>query len=212
MTTDTSRRAFLKHGSAAVGGGWIAANWPAILQAAEQAAAAQAEARPFTVLGPQEALDLEAIAARILPATDTPGARELGVIHFIDQALGGFMSGMEHALRPALAELNARVAVDHGAKRFHQVDDDTQDDLLRTIENGPMFSSVRMLTLMGAFSLPQYGGNRDHQGWALLGFDHRHLWRPPFGSYDAPFHDGAPSAQAAPDDSAAGNGGQQHGH
>jgi gluconate 2-dehydrogenase gamma chain len=197
MTTDPSRRQFLKQGGAALGSGWLAANWPAVLEAAGHAATAHAEHRSFTTLQPDEAADFEAIAARILPATQTPGARELGVIHFIDQALGGFMAGAENMLRPALAELNATVVSRHGTERFHQIDADAQDAMLREIENDSLFQTLRVMTLMGAFSLPTHGGNRDHLGWALLGFDHRHAWRPPFGHYDAPHHQRTASAASA---------------
>jgi hypothetical protein len=35
------------------------------------------------------------------------------------------------------------------------------------------------------FAMPSWGGNRERAGWALLGFDNRHAWQPPFGYYDA---------------------------
>jgi hypothetical protein len=38
------------------------------------------------------------------------------------------------------------------------------------------------------FAMPAWGGNRDGAGWALLGFDSRHVWQPPFGYYDAGHH------------------------
>jgi hypothetical protein len=34
------------------------------------------------------------------------------------------------------------------------------------------------------FAMPSYGGNRDKLGWALIGFQDRHSWQPPFGYYD----------------------------
>ena len=42
------------------------------------------------------------------------------------------------------------------------------------------------LTQAGMFALPEYGGNRDHKGWELIGFEHQHVWQPPFGYYDGP--------------------------
>jgi hypothetical protein len=45
------------------------------------------------------------------------------------------------------------------------------------------------------FALPSWGGNRDLAGWALLGFDSRHAWQPPFGFYDEGRH-GAGSGDA----------------
>ncbi len=200
MHTDPSRRRFLTTGGATLTTGWLAANWPLISRAAQSAADARRAGAPLRHLDPAEAADLEAIAARILPATDTPGAREIGVIHFIDASIGSWMAGVEQMLRPALGVLNGRVTERYGTERFHQLDADAQDALLRDIENDAFFGTMRMMTLAGAFALPAYGGNRDHLGWALLGFDHRHVWAPPFGHYDAPYHQraqaGAPAAGA----------------
>ncbi len=39
--------------------------------------------------------------------------------------------------------------------------------------------------MFGVFSDPSHGGNRDKAGWAMIGFDNRHAWQPPFGYYDA---------------------------
>jgi hypothetical protein len=35
------------------------------------------------------------------------------------------------------------------------------------------------------FAMPSYGGNRNHAGWKMLGFEHQMAWLPPFGHYDA---------------------------
>jgi hypothetical protein len=43
----------------------------------------------------------------------------------------------------------------------------------------------RMLTVMGVFSDPRHGGNRDHVGARIHGIDHRPAYQPPFGWYDA---------------------------
>jgi gluconate 2-dehydrogenase gamma chain len=196
MTIDSSRRRFLKQGGTALGTGWLAANWPAALEAADLAAEAHARGLAFTVLEAREAVDLEAIAARILPTTETPGARELGVIHFIDQAMGSFMAGIENVLRPGLLELNANAAARYGAERFHRLDGEAQDALLAEIDSGAFFQTLRTMTLMGAFASPAHGGNRNQAGWALLGFQDRHLWFPPFGHYDAAHHTAGPGSPA----------------
>jgi gluconate 2-dehydrogenase gamma chain len=39
---------------------------------------------------PATAAEIEAIAAQIIPDDDTPGARQAGVIQFIDRALAGY--------------------------------------------------------------------------------------------------------------------------
>lgn len=61
---------------------------------------------------------------------------------------------------------------------------DDQMTVMRAIESEPYFGLVRYLTVVGMFSHPSYGGNRDRMGWKLIGFDDRHAWLPPFGYYD----------------------------
>jgi hypothetical protein len=52
----------------------------------------------------------------------------------------------------------------------------------------PIFALLRYLVAAGMFSDPSYGGNRDRAGWALLGFEDRFAWQPPFGFYDRDAH------------------------
>jgi gluconate 2-dehydrogenase gamma chain len=127
---------------------------------------------------------IEAVCERILPRDEDPGAIDLGVPAYIDRALAGddyrrqrerFRSGLR-ALDLEAAKL-ARKPFAHagGAQQDNIIDDwqngtDDQVEFLRLL--------VR-LTLEGAFGDPSYGGNRDGQGWRLVGFEpcepHRHL-------------------------------------
>ena len=43
---------------------------------------------------------------------------------------------------------------------------------------------MRLLTVLGMFTMPAYGGNRDGLGWQLIGFVDQHVFKPPFGYYD----------------------------
>jgi gluconate 2-dehydrogenase gamma chain len=197
---DFSRRAFLRASGGAAGGALLALHAPALLSVAKAATAAHAAGAAFVNLAPAEAAAFEAIAARIIPTDDTPGAREAGVIHFIDQALGDFMSGAANDLRAGLAVLEALAGDAEEGKRFAELAPDRQDALLREIEQGPFFGLMHYLTVAGMFALPSYGGNRDYTGWKLLGFTHQHVWVPPFGYYDAEAMDRpAPAPDAAGD-------------
>jgi gluconate 2-dehydrogenase gamma chain len=198
-----SRRTFLRASGGAVGGGWLALQLPGLLALAEAAAAAQDAGAPFLHLSPLEAAGLDAIAARIIPTDETPGAREAGVIHFIDQALGDFMAESAGELRAGLASLDAQAMRAFEGERFSALQPAAQDELLRGIEDSPFFGLMHFLTVAGMFALPSYGGNRDYIGWQLLGLSHQHAWLPPFGHYDAELM-GAPTPE--PD---AGGG---HGH
>src|SRR5262245_4937769 len=84
------RREFLR--GTALGLGMLATSWSQIVAAAEAASTARAAGEGFRHLGAADAADLGAIAARIVPTDDTPGATEAGVIWFIDQALGTFLA------------------------------------------------------------------------------------------------------------------------
>ena len=173
---DHRRRDFLKAAGSIWGSTLLASQIPAIALAASQAR----DQGRFRTLSPSEAGELEAIAARIIPTTDTPGAREAGAIWFIDEALAGTMA----ELRPVLSEGLAALQAD-GKQRFSTLTETAQDALLKRHETTVFFGQMRFLTLAGTFAMPGHGGNRDHLGWQLLGFDHRHAWAPPFGYYDA---------------------------
>ena len=184
---DRSRRSFLKSSATAVSGSWIALSMPAILATCQQASEARQQNEPLAVLGPDEAAELEAIAARIIPTNETPGATEAGVIHFMDKVLAGEQADSLEPMRAGLAELQASASTAFGAESFAALTPDQQDTLLADIEDSQFFATVRYLTLAGMFSLPEHGGNRDQIGWRLLGFEDRHAWLPPFGFYDADY-------------------------
>ncbi len=76
----------------AAGAAWLTAQWPGILAAAQHAhAAAKANPAPaFEVLTPEEAKEIEALSSTIIPSDELPGAREAGVVYFIDRALKTF--------------------------------------------------------------------------------------------------------------------------
>ena len=86
------RRDFLLRIGGAAGAAWLAAQWPAMLAAAQHAhAAANANSAPaFEVLTPEQAKEIEAISSLIIPTDELPGAREAGVVYFIDRALKTF--------------------------------------------------------------------------------------------------------------------------
>jgi gluconate 2-dehydrogenase gamma chain len=185
-----SRRDFLSASSGTALGAWIALHLPAIEAAARYAALARAQHRPFQILTPDQARALEAIAEQILPADDTPGAGDAGVVYFMDRVLGTFAAGQLDGIRTGLADLEARVRERHGpGARFAGLDAASQAALLRDIEQTPFFGAVRFLTVAGMFSDPSYGGNQDYAGWRVLGFEHRAGYQPPFGHYDREYRE-----------------------
>ena len=183
ITTHQSRRQFLRSVGALAGVELLQIASPAIAAAAT---AARNSNSGFQVLDARNAADFSAIAARIIPTTDTPGATEAGVIHFIDQAFAGEMQGSREFAEMELAAINAKLD-----GRFADLDATTQDKLLHDIEDGDFFALLRVMTIFGFFAMSKYGGNKDMVAWKLIGFDGHHgPWPYPFGHYDAEVHGG----------------------
>ncbi len=177
------------------------ANMPWSAGAASPPYAGITDARYFAA---SEYAMVDAITARIIPSDDTgPGAKEAGVADFIDHQLAGFYGrgqrwymqgpfpepletqGYQAPHPPAelwrtgLAALEQHCRDNHGAG-FAALEDDTQDDILRAMEDGEIdlgstnaaqfFDFMREMTIEGFFCDPVYGGNRDMVGWRMVGF------------------------------------------
>ena len=184
---DVSRRQFLQSAGSLSGIAYLRLTGPALIGIAQAASAANSESARYRVLGNAEAADLKAIAARIIPTTDTPGATEAGVIHFFDNAFADEMSDQLDAARAGLAAFNASIKdASSMADRFSDLDPGAQDVFLHTQDTSDFFELVRLMTIFGFFAMSQYGGNQDHVGWDLIGFEGHHGgWTYPFGYYDA---------------------------
>lgn len=180
-----SRREFLRSATESAQGSLLILSAPTLLLAGQQAHAAMEAGEAFTTLAADEAIEFAAIAARIIPTDETPGANEAGVIYFIDRILGGSRAEFLPALRQGLAELQQSANSSYGGTSFSSLAEDQQDSLLRSIERTDFFNTLHYLTIAGMFSSPALGGNRDRVGWQLLGFEARHAWMPPYGYYDA---------------------------
>ncbi len=181
-----SRRLFLQSAGALGGTSYLRILAPAAAAISQAACSARDKEAPFAVLGDAEAKDFAAIAARILPTTDTPGANEAGVIYFIDRAFSDEMSGQLEFAREQLSQLN----IDIGEGRFADLDEQTQDELLHGMQSSPLFNMMWAMTIFGFFSMPKHGGNRNKIGWDLVGFEGDHgPWTYPFGYYDAQVHE-----------------------
>jgi len=129
--------------------------------------------------------DLEAITAQIIPTDDTPGAREAGAARFIDRALSSFFASIAPDVRAGLKEFQQGVRRRYPkAASFAAMPATDQIEWLRSVETSAFFATVRQLTVLGTFSSPVYGGNRDGAGWKILGFLDQHAFQPPFGFYD----------------------------
>lgn len=181
-----SRRLFLSAAAGMLGVASLPLEWAQVAHAAHEAdTARKGDAARFTFLTSTEAADVEAIAAQIIPSDQTPGAREAGVVYFIDIALGAFFAQRAGEFRARLGEFQSFCRNrTPDMTSFAALSSEQQIELLQAVEHTPFFATMKLLTVLGMFSMPSYGGNRQSAGWKLLGFEDRHVFVPPFGYYD----------------------------
>ncbi len=115
------------------------------------------------ILNPAQADMVAEIAECILPKTDTPGAKEVGVQTFIDQVLDGYMAPEEvEAFLAGLDALTLR-SINHHGKTFVELDPAQQNALLTEIAGeaegtrDSFWAKMRELTMTGYFSCEKVG-------------------------------------------------------
>jgi gluconate 2-dehydrogenase gamma chain len=215
MIDNLSRRDFLSRGSAAVSAVWLSAHWPAMVAAAEHAHQAAKSTTPpkFQFFTPEEAVEIDAVTARIIPSDETPGAREAGVVYFIDRALTTFAVDDQKTYREGLPALQSRVReLFPNLEKFSAATPDQQDQILHSLDEqtGParrhsrssgasssFFQAVRVHTIVGFLIDPDSGGNRDGVGWKVIGREPDHMFQPPFGYYDKDYAGWQPNSPDA---------------
>jgi gluconate 2-dehydrogenase gamma chain len=212
MEHSAGRRRFLAGGARALSAVWISTHWPALLAAADHARHAVQASVPskFDFFSAEEAKEIDAIAARIIPSDDSPGAHEAGVVYFIDRALVTFAKGQGQVFHDGLPALHALTKSAFSQySTFSQVSPDQQDQILHHFDRpgagGPnvfagapagqnFFETVRWLTIAGFLIDPDTRGNPAGIGWKLIGRDRAHTFQAPFGYYDKDY----PGWQPAP--------------
>ena len=212
MHIDPSRRQFLVRSATGLSAVWLSTNWPAFVAAADHAHGQAKSTSPHKpeFFTPEEALEVESISARIIPTTETPGARESGVIYFIDRALLTFAKDQQKTYRDGLPALQAQTKkMFPSVKSFSAANPEQQDEVLRSIagnagggnyifgtgaDSAGFFETVRAHTICGFFVDPDTRGNPNGVGWKLIGRDRQHTFQSPFGYYDKDY----PGFQVAP--------------
>ena len=190
---NASRRQFLLGSASGLSSAWLAMRWPGILtaQAHAQRAAQSGQAAAFQFFSPEEAVEIEAVSTQIIPSDDAPGAREARVIYFIDHVLITFDRDKQPVYRQGLKDLQHRTQeLFPNTSRFSSLSSAQQIQLLTAIEKTEFFELVRLHTIMGYLSSPEYGGNHGQAGWKLIGFQDEMTFEPPFGYYDSEYNKG----------------------
>lgn len=125
-------------------------------------------AAPGSRLTPAQVTIAAAVADRIIPRTDTPGASDVGVPAFIDLLYGDFMTPAERKmLSDGLDAVDAAAKSAHGGP-FSTLTPDRQDELLRSIARAEQgrddgfFRQIRSATVLGYFTSEPVGRNVLH--------------------------------------------------
>ncbi|MFK7974903.1 MAG: gluconate 2-dehydrogenase subunit 3 family protein [Halioglobus sp.] len=115
---------------------------------------------------------IAAMAERIIPRTDTPGAIDAGVPQFIELMAADWLNEQESAIfKAGLADMEKRIPAEYGAA-FDQLDEGKQVDILEAMEDAasgspwyefgnvmrdfisdaPFICQVKELTIWGFFT------------------------------------------------------------
>ena len=124
------RRQFLQHAAVVLGGALSTSCMDAVLQ--------HDPASPLTtsrsVLTTKQELSVDAVVERILPATDTPGANDVGVTDFVDFMLAeGYRESQVALFMTGLERLDA-MSIAKGSPSFVDLTPEEQDAILKEIE------------------------------------------------------------------------------
>lgn len=201
MSTNRTRREFLKQSSgAAVGAMLLSLGWDT-LAGVHHALAAQTSPLP-KVLSAAQYKTLVAVAERMLPAVDgLAGATQTNAALFIDRLLGGMLAQFKPLIDSALAELDAAAKKRKpSATTFVALSASEQTAVLTSAERKDWFGAVLTFVRFGYVCDPAQGGNAGMLGWKAIGLTHQPTWQPPYGFYDRDANAKAPTdgARMAP--------------
>src|SRR5207237_1803966 len=131
-------------------------------------------------LNRDDAAAVAAFTERLMPgAPGKPGARDAGVLNYIDLALAGAYAELQDFYRRGLAQLDGYCRKTFN-EPFQRLSAARQDEVITALADGkaagfawptaPAFSNtLRTHTMEGMFADPIYGGNKDFAGWRLVG-------------------------------------------
>jgi len=117
-----------------------------------------------------EARSVDAICEQIIPADTDPGARQAGVVNFIDLQLTKHHKRHQAAYRKGIAGVDA-VSRKLFGKPFAELPSEQQVEVLTDVENNDaeFFGLIRAHTMQGFYGDPRHGGNRGAMSWKMLG-------------------------------------------
>ncbi|HMF79266.1 MAG TPA: gluconate 2-dehydrogenase subunit 3 family protein [Bryobacteraceae bacterium] len=133
-------------------------------------------AAPLKTFSVTEAALVEALCERIIPADDVAGAKEAGVLYYLDAQLAGPLKRFAadyHGGLPALQNFCRQLT---GAD-FLELPAEERTKCLMTLEKTAppelraFFRLVVEQTMQGFYGSPAHGGNRNDISWRMLGVE-----------------------------------------
>jgi gluconate 2-dehydrogenase gamma chain len=120
----------------------------------------------------EEAQTVDAICAQLIPTDRDPGAREAGVVNYIDLQLTKHFKKHQAAYRQGIAAIDAASRGKHG-KRFVELPPEQQLELLQESEEKlrPLFDLLVAHARQGFYGDPRHGGNRGRVSWKMVGLE-----------------------------------------
>jgi hypothetical protein len=140
----------------------------------------------------KQATTLEAMVDEIIPPDDFPGGKDAGVLYFIDNALTlweeqarwDYVAGLEGVNESSQIMFRGdftNLSSEQKQKVLRALESDEAPGRIWTRfgpggEQGSGTSSRRFFNLLlshsmqGYYGGPQYGGNKDHKSWTMIGY------------------------------------------
>jgi gluconate 2-dehydrogenase gamma chain len=126
----------------------------------------------------------DCIAEQIIPADQDPGARDAGVVNFLDKQLVGPYQRFQAQYHAGLAAVEQTSREMYG-QVFSRLAWDQQTRLLLALEAGSpkgsawtsisshdFFDLIREHCMQGFYGSPRHGGNRNYVSYRMLGLDY----------------------------------------
>ena len=132
----------------------------AVAAAAASAASCGGRSSPWRFFTAEEAATVAALADRIIPPDQDPGAVAADAVNYIDRQLAGPLKKYGRAYREGLPAL----------AHFAELAPAGQDAVLSAMEarREPFFELVRDHVMQSFYGDPRHGGNREYASWRML--------------------------------------------
>ena len=185
-TGDSSRRRFLGL-MGALGLPSLSSCTNSLMQAAgvacqESKGETSPNSQPSRVLTARQTEILGALAEQIIPTDADPGARDAGVVQYIEKILAGDQAAKQPLYAAGLEGVDQASRLTYGRDYAH-LSFQEQTSVLKAIEQGQCPGEIwkslssqeffHMLwghVLEGFYGPPEEGGNKNYASWKMLGF------------------------------------------